>query len=684
VDFLDLAPVRRAAGELRLPGSKSISNRTLLLAALAEGVTELDELLDSDDTRVMREALATLGVRVEAVGGVEHLRVHGIGRAAGFPVKRAELFLGNAGTAFRPLTAALALADGHSALAGVPRMHERPIGDLVDALREAGARIEYRGREGFPPLSIAPRAGRGPARVRVRGDVSSQFLSALLMALAWSGEGARIEVQGELISKPYVSLTLGLMARFGVEAHREDWRAFEIAAGSRYRSPGKVAVEGDASSASYFLAAGALGGGPVRVRGVGSGSLQGDVRFAEVLEAMGATIAMGEDWIEARRESRGPDGAMAPLAAFDLDLNLIPDAAMTAAVLALFADGPCRIRNIGSWRVKETDRIAAMAAELRKFGARVEEGADFLAVAPPAGFLAAVAGGEPVAVETYDDHRVAMCFSLAAFGPRPVRILEPGCVAKTFPAYFEVLRSLVAEPVIAAPDSGAPVIAIDGPSASGKGTVAARVAAALGFRYLDSGALYRLTTLAAIEAGADLDDEGGLARLARGMDVRFAEGATMLGGREVTEALRTEEVSAATSRVAAWPAVRGALLERQRAFRGPPGLVADGRDMGSIVFPDAALKVFLSASVETRALRRYKQLMEKGMYAKLADVVEELRRRDARDASRAVAPLRHYPDAFFLDTSELTVEQAVQQVLAWWRERASRARRETDRGGKSP
>ncbi|HSN20303.1 MAG TPA: 3-phosphoshikimate 1-carboxyvinyltransferase [Usitatibacter sp.] len=443
MDFLDLAPVRRAAGELRLPGSKSISNRTLLLAALASGATELSELLDSDDTRVMREALATLGVRIEPLEGVEHLRVHGIGAASGFPVKRADLFLGNAGTAFRPLTAVLALADGHYTLSGVARMHERPIGDLVAALREAGARVEWRGEPGYPPLAIAPRASRGPARVRVRGDVSSQFLSALLMALAWAGEGARIEVEGELVSRPYVGLTLGLMARFGVEARREGWRTFEIAPGSRYRSPGKVRVEGDASSASYFLAAGALGGGPVRVRGVGRGSLQGDVRFAEVLEAMGAGIAMGEDWIEASRPARGASGIMAPLAAFDLDMNLIPDAAMTAAVLALFADGPCRIRNIASWRVKETDRIAAMAAELRKFGAVVEEGADHLAVVPPPGFLAPHAPGERVAVETYDDHRMAMCFSLAAFGPRPVRILDPGCVAKTFPAYFDAFRALV-------------------------------------------------------------------------------------------------------------------------------------------------------------------------------------------------------------------------------------------------
>ena len=443
MESLDLAPVRRAAGELRLPGSKSISNRTLLLAALAEGATDLQALLDSDDTRVMREALAALGVRIESKGNVEHVRVQGLGAAAGFPVKRAELFLGNAGTAFRPLTAALALADGEYQLSGVARMHERPIADLVSALAQAGARIEWRGKPGYPPLAIAPRAARGAARVRVRGEVSSQFLSALLIALPWTGEGARIEVEGELISKPYVALTLGLLERFGVEVRREGWSAFEIAPGSRLRSPGVIQVEGDASSASYFLAAGALGGGPVRVRGVGRASLQGDVGFARVLEAMGAAVAMGGDWIEARRAARAPSGAMAPLAAFDLDMNLIPDAAMTAAVLALFANGPSRIRNIASWRVKETDRIAAMAAELRKFGAGVEEGADFLSIAPPAGFLDPGASGERVAVETYDDHRMAMCFSLAAFGPRPVRILDPGCVAKTFPDYFGAYRSIV-------------------------------------------------------------------------------------------------------------------------------------------------------------------------------------------------------------------------------------------------
>ena len=449
MDFLDLAPATRAAGTMRLPGSKSISNRTLLLAALARGDTELRSLLDSDDTRLMRDALRALGVSVEPLGSEENLRVRGLGSAPGFPVKSAELFLGNAGTAFRPLTAVLALADGHYGLSGVPRMHERPIGDLVTALEQAGAAIEYRGRRGFPPLGIAPRTRPGLASVKVRGDVSSQFLSALLVALAWTGKRGRIEVEGELISKPYVELTLGLMQRFGVDVKREGWRSFEIPAHEGYVSPGALDVEGDASSASYFLAAGAIGGGPVRVQGVGRSSLQGDVGFAQVLEKMGAQVAMGENWIESRMElsnfadasrmfdSAGASQPRRPLQPFDLDFNLIPDAAMTAAVLALFAKGPSRLRNIGSWRVKETDRITAMATELRKFGAQVEEGRDFLHITPGTW----TAG--PVAVDTYDDHRMAMCFSLAAFGPSPVRINDPGCVAKTFPSYFNEFRRIL-------------------------------------------------------------------------------------------------------------------------------------------------------------------------------------------------------------------------------------------------
>jgi 3-phosphoshikimate 1-carboxyvinyltransferase len=419
-EILELKAARGARGTVRLPGSKSISNRVLLLAALASDETEVTGLLDAEDTRVMREALARLGVSLtEHAGGI---RVRGVGGP--FAEKKADLFLGNAGTALRPLSAALAFSNGEYYVSGVPRMHERPIGDLVDALRSIGARIDYRGKEGYPPLAIHPAPLKVAAPVRVRGDVSSQFLTALLMALPLGGKAAMIEVEGDLISKPYVEITLNVMRRFGVDVECSGWARFAVS-GAKYSSPGKIFVEGDASSASYFLAAGALGG-PVRVEGVGSGSIQGDVRFTEVLEKMGARVRMGEGWIEA--SGRGK------LHAIDMDLNHIPDAAMTAAVLALFADGTSTLRNIASWRVKETDRLAAMAAELRKLGATVEEGADYLRITP--GPL------QEATIDTYDDHRMAMSFSLVAIGGAPVKIKDPQCVAKTFPDYFAQLDKI--------------------------------------------------------------------------------------------------------------------------------------------------------------------------------------------------------------------------------------------------
>lgn len=428
---LDL-PVRQAAqGVVQLPGSKSISNRTLLLAALAQGSTEVRDLLASDDTLVMLNALRALGVEWQQQEGTQTYIVHGVGGK--FPQRKADLFMGNAGTAIRPLVATLAVLGGDYSVHGIARMHERPIGDLVDALNAAGAQIEYTGNPGFPPLHI--RTGHLHAQnLQVRGNVSSQFLTALLMAAPLMAQhfDLTIDVIGELISKPYIEITLKLMARFGVQVEREGWQRFIIRQGQAYRSPGVIHVEGDASSASYFLAAAAISGGPIRVEGVGSSSIQGDVQFAEALKLMGTKISYGENWIEAE--------AQGPLRAIDLDFNHIPDAAMTIAIAALYAQGTTVLRNIASWRVKETDRIAAMATELRKLGAIIEEGTDYMAVTPPAAL-------QDASIATYDDHRMAMCFSLASLSGHgmqgaKIRILDPKCVAKTFPDYFSVFASV--------------------------------------------------------------------------------------------------------------------------------------------------------------------------------------------------------------------------------------------------
>ncbi|MFY9348538.1 MAG: 3-phosphoshikimate 1-carboxyvinyltransferase [Orrella sp.] len=438
LDRLTLAPAQHASGQISLPGSKSISNRVLLLSALCVGTTRIDGILHSDDTRVMLEALDTLGVTIEHVGQ-SAVRITSPGL---FTNKKATLFLGNAGTAFRPLTAALAFAGGDYTLSGVARMHERPIGDLVDALVALGARIDYLGNPGYPPLAIGASKASGH-RVQVNGAVSSQFLTALLMAspliVAQTGQDLTIAVVGELISKPYINITINLMARFGVRVTALEEAAgnlsFHIDRNAHYTSPNEITVEGDASSASYFLALGLIGQGPISVLGVSQDSIQGDVRFVDTLTHMGATV---NDDAQTISVSGRAVWAGERLHAFDQDFNLIPDAAMTAAVLAIYADGPCTLRNIGSWRVKETDRIHAMATELRKLGAKVSSGEDWLTVHPIASDA-----WRPATIHTYDDHRMAMCFSLATFGPVPITIEDPGCVAKTFPDYFDQYHRLV-------------------------------------------------------------------------------------------------------------------------------------------------------------------------------------------------------------------------------------------------
>ncbi len=667
--FLDIPPLTGAVGCLTLPGSKSISNRVLLLSALSHGTTTLHDLLESDDTRVMLDALRQLGCGVRQIGTT--VEIDGLGGQ--LKHRAAELYMGNAGTAIRPLTAALAIMGGDFVLRGVARMHERPIGDLVDALRQLGCHIDYLGQDGFPPLRIGqPRLSLN-APIRVRGDVSSQFLTALLMALPLvAGQSAAlgpvvagdvvIEVVGELISRPYIEITLNLLARFGIVVQRNGWQRFTIAAGSQFKSPGTLHVEADASSASYFIALGALSTGcegknGIRINGVGATSIQGDIRFIEAAQMMGARVVSGPNWLEV---SRGDW----PLKAIDLDCNHIPDAAMTLAVMALYARGTTTLRNIASWRVKETDRIAAMACELRKLGATVDEGADFICITPPA----KRSDWKAASICTYDDHRVAMCFALAAFNPAqlPVRIEDPKCVAKTFPDYFEALFSLVQ-----AKEGSVPVISIDGPTASGKGTLAAELAKELGFHFLDSGSLYRIAALAALQAGLALDaaHEQAIADKVQRLTLQFANGRVLLDGTDVSEAIRTEEAGMNASAVSALPKVRLALTDLQHGFRQIPGLVADGRDMGTIIFPDAALKVFLTASVQQRAERRHKQLISKGISVTLDSLRADLEARDARDSSRSVAPLKPAQDARLLDNSDLTVEKSVDLVLTWWQDK---------------
>ena len=658
--FLDLPPLLAAGGTVRLPGSKSISNRVLLLAGLSSGVTVVHGLLESDDTRVMLDALQTLGCRIERVNGA--IQIAGTGGA--LAVRQADLFLGNSGTSVRSVTAALALLataqGGRYTVRGVPRMHERPIGDLIDALRPLGCQIECTVNEGYPPLVLgdgAPHALTLDAPIHVRGNVSSQFLTGLLQALCLMAHAhdVVIEVIGELISRPYIAITLNLLARFGVEVHNDDWARFTIPAGSRLVSPGEFRVEGDASSASYFVALGAIAASadaPLRIEGMGSASIQGDVDFVAAAQAMGAHAVLGDTWIEVSRGTW-------PLNAITLDCNHIPDAAMTLAAMALYASGTTRLTNIASWRVKETDRISAMATELRKLGAQVNEGADFIEVTAPEAW-------QPAAIHTYDDHRIAMCFSLAAFNPAqlPVRILDPQCVAKTFPDYFETLFS-----VVTPHERGVPILTVDGPTASGKGTLASAVAQALGYHFLDSGAVYRATALAAMRSGTPPDDEQRLAQLATNLDLYFGPGQIVMDGQDVTETLRLEEVGALASKVSAWPLVRAALRTLQLSFHRMPGLVADGRDMGTVIFPGADLKIFLTATAATRAQRRHKQLISKGISSNIDSLRAELEARDARDQTRAVSPLKPAQDAMLLDNSALTVEASVVAVLEAWEQR---------------
>ncbi len=424
-DSLILEPIQQISGTVSLPGSKSLSNRILLLACLAQGQTEVRNLLDSEDIRVMVAAMETLGVPFTEDRDAHTLTVEGQGGP--FAAQGAELMLGNAGTAMRPLTAALTLGTGTFVLDGIPRMRERPIQDLVEALAQLGATIQCPLGNGCPPVEIQA-SGLPGGKALVKGSISSQYLTALLMAAPYAQGNVELEITDTLVSQPYVDMTLRLMERFGVQVENDQFRYFRIRSGQTYQSPGVAFVEGDASSASYFLAGAAITGGTVTVEGCGTDSLQGDARFAEVLELMGASVQWQPNAVTV--------SGTGSLKGVDVDMNRMPDAAMTLAVAALFASGETTIRNIYNWRVKETERVQAVSTELRKLGATVEEGYDFIVINPPPRVLHA-------SIDTYDDHRMAMAFSLAACGPAPIEIRDPGCTRKTFPDYFDVLGRLI-------------------------------------------------------------------------------------------------------------------------------------------------------------------------------------------------------------------------------------------------
>ncbi|WCN13212.1 3-phosphoshikimate 1-carboxyvinyltransferase [Marinomonas mediterranea] len=423
MESLTLGPLSSANGEIQIPGSKSLSNRILLLATLAKGTTKITNLLDSDDIRHMLNALKTMGVQYTLEDDGRTCILEGLGGPIN--ATQADLFLGNAGTAMRPLAAALCLGEGEFLLHGEPRMHERPIGDLIDALKSLGVDVEYQAESGYPPLKINA-AGLNGGEVSIKGNISSQFLTALLMSAPLAKNDLVIRVDGELVSKPYIDITLHVMKQFGIEVENQDYQAFVVKGQQNYVSPGEIMVEGDASSASYFLAAAAIAGGKIKVHGVGSDSVQGDVKFADALAAMGAKITYGPTWIESERGE---------LKGIDMDMNHIPDAAMTIATTALFAEGTTTIRNIYNWRVKETDRLNAMATELKKLGADVIEGDDYITVTP-------VPTLKHAAIDTYNDHRIAMCFSLVAFSDTKVTINDPGCTSKTFPTYFDLFSQV--------------------------------------------------------------------------------------------------------------------------------------------------------------------------------------------------------------------------------------------------
>tara|TARA_E500000178_G_scaffold356701_1_gene437466 strand:- start:75302 stop:77311 length:2010 start_codon:yes stop_codon:yes gene_type:complete len=662
-----------AAGKVFLPGSKSISIRLLLLSALCKGRTRIQGLLDSEDTRIMMAILRQLGIEIneeksklpdDYQTNTGNLNLLVVGCEGNFPELKNKrvlnLFVGNSGLSVRTILPALALNLSKNAcqsevvLDGVERMRERPISDLVDGLTPLGIKLSYEGKSGFLPLRVKPSTLQRTDCLQINCLSSSQFLTGLLQAvpilLDKKNKYISIRTVGEIISRPYIDLTIHIMRAFNIKVNEEVKGLFVIRY-SEFISPESFLVESDASSASYFFAMGLLGKGPIKILGIDKKSYQGDLQLLPILERMGARVYWEG---EAVSISGGNN-----IQGIEVDCLNIPDASMVLPILALYANSTTRLTNIGSWRFKETDRIRAVSQGLINLGATVKVGKDWLEVVPPDKL-------KPATIETFKDHRIAMTFSLASFRHpgdenvvgRVTRIVDPECVAKTFPVFFQEFSRICSE--------GVPVITIDGPTASGKGTVGELVASQLGFKTLDSGIFYRSLAVISIMKKIEEDDEVSLKKLAKFFNLEFNSGRIIWEKHDLTDKLRDERIGILASKISRFQSVRDGLLGGQRDLARLPGLVADGRDMGSKVFPKAKLKVFLTAKPEIRAKRRFKQLIQKEITCKLEDILRDVKDRDRRDIERAHSPL-HLAEreaSVVIDSSDMSLDQVVDRILA--------------------
>ncbi len=671
-NFFSLDIRTGASGEVYLPGSKSISNRVVLLSALANKKIEIINFLESEDTAVMLAIMDQLGVRYEKSNilskenntetNVPILTVHGIGdRLVNLfeSPKKLKIFVGNSGLTIRtiiPIFVALLSKNSNCPsieIDGVERMRQRPIGSLVESLKKIGAKISYMGNFGFPPLMIYPSDTYPVKEINVSSLESSQFLTGLIQSAPLLGKTWKspviIKTNQEIPSRPYIDLTIKILKKFGVKVFETKKGVFKVDSFD-LDSPTKFVIEGDASSASYFLASGVLGNGPIKLHGLGLKSIQGDIRIAEILEKMGAKVLMSENSIEISK--------IRPLKGLTVDCKNIPDASMVLVTCALYAEGNTKLINIGSWKIKETDRFEAMKEGVIKLGGKVFFGNDWIEVEPPKKLKTAY-------IKTYNDHRIAMSFSLASFShsgdknniEREVFFDNPECVEKTYPDYFDEFSRICSQAV--------KVITIDGPTASGKGTIAQRVSDELGFNVLDSGCFYRVLALTSLQENIADNDQLSLAKCANRLKVDFIEEKVFVGNSDVTKKIREEHIGIRASKISIFVSVRKALLKVQRDFARTPGLVADGRDMGSIVFPNAFLKVFLSADEKIRAKRRYKQLIQKEIPCKLNDLLQEIKQRDYRDYNRKSGSLNLAKEvcSIHIDTSLKSIDEVVQIII---------------------